>query len=191
METFFALHVLPFFRFDYMAGMAVFLFWILKGVSINGSMKDLVLDQVIRALEDELARRKGADEQASRGAMDSAPRAEKQRDTTGLEAAYLAHGHARQANALVRKIEELRGMVAEDFSGQEIDVGAMVEVEINGDVDCYILLNCAGGTEVSVDGKSITVITPESPLGQVLMGNIEAGFVSLPSGAEGIILDVF
>jgi len=34
------------------------------------------------------------------------------------------------------------------------------------------------------------VITPESPLGAALMGNIEAGAFTLRSGAEGIILSV-
>jgi len=65
-----------------------------------------------------------------------------------------------------------------------------VEVEMGGEADLYMLLNCGGGTEVKVDGKTITVITPESPLGAALMGNIEAGFIELPSGAEGIILAV-
>ena len=81
-------------------------------------------------------------------------------------------------------------MEPEDFTGQEIDIGALVEVDMDGATDCYLLLNGGGGTEVSVDNKTVTVITPESPLGQVLMGNIEAGFVELPSGAEGIILSV-
>ncbi|MBT8042920.1 MAG: hypothetical protein KJN98_07100, partial [Pontiella sp.] len=85
----------------------------------------------------------------------------------------------------------LRAMEVEDFSGQEIDIGALVEVEMNGETDWYLMLNCGGGTEVSVDGNTVTVITPESPLGSALMGGIEAGFIELPSGAEGIILHVY
>ena len=81
-------------------------------------------------------------------------------------------------------------MPIEDFTGQEIDTGALVEVEMDGETDCYLLLNSGGGTEVTIEGKTITVVTPESPLGQVLMGNIEVGFIELPSGLEGIILSV-
>lgn len=154
-------------------------------------MKRTILDAIIKELEVELARLGGAGEQASSGAMHSAPNAEKQRDTTGIEAAYLAHGYAQQCNTLAKQVEELKNLEIEDFTGQEIDVGAWVEVEMNGEIDCYMLLNCGGGCEVSVDGRLITVITPASPLGAALMGNIEAGFFSIRTGMEGIILNVF
>jgi hypothetical protein len=154
-------------------------------------MKRTILDAVLKELEVELARLSGANEQSSASAQYSAPNAEKQRDTTGLEAAYLAHGYSKQCNMLAKQIEELKAMEVEDFTGQEIDVGALVEVEVNGEIDFYCLLHCGGGIEVSVDNKIITVITPESPLGSVLMGNFEAGSFSVRPGLDGIILDVF
>ncbi|MEN7972978.1 MAG: hypothetical protein ABFR47_03995 [Verrucomicrobiota bacterium] len=157
----------------------------------GGEMKRIVLDAVIKELEQELERRQGASTNASKSAMHSAPGAEKQRDTTGLEAAYLAHGHSMQSTTLARQIEELKALGIEDFSGQEIDEGALVEVELDGDADLYFLLRCGGGTEVAVDGRLVTVITPDSPLGGALMGNVEAGFVSLATGMEGIVLEVF
>ena len=154
-------------------------------------MKERILEVVIQALEKELALRMNANAQSNAGAAFSAANAEKQRDTTGFEAAHLARGHARHALELRHQIDELKAMVPEDFTGQEIDVGAVVEVEMAGDVDTYMLLNCGGGTEVKADGKTVTVITPESPLGAKLMDNFEAGFIELPSGLEGIILSVY
>ncbi len=153
-------------------------------------MKRIILDAIIKELEVELARQCSADEHSSRGAMHSAPCAEKQRDTTGLEAAYLAHGYAMHCKTIVRQIEELNALEIEDFTGQEIDVGALVEVEMNEETDLYMLLHCGGGSEVNVDGRLVTVITPESPLGEALMGNIEAGSFSIRTGMEGIVLDV-
>lgn len=44
---------------------------------------------------------------------------------------------------------------------------------------------------MAVDGQTMTVVTPESPLGKALMGNVEAGHVALPSGLEGIVLNVW
>lgn len=146
---------------------------------------------MIKQLEMELARQAQANAQANAATSFSAANADKQRDTTGVEAAFLAHGYATHCLELASRLEELKAMSLENFTGQEIDVGALVEVEMNGEVDCCMLLNYGGGTEVTVDGKTVTVITPESPLGQVLMGNVEAGFFELPSGAEGIILDVY
>ncbi len=153
-------------------------------------MKHTILDAIIKELETELARRHSANEQSSIGAMHSAPNAEKQRDTTGLEAAYLAHGYSMHCTALAKQIEKLKSLEVEDFTGQEIDVGALVEVEMNGETDLYMLLHCGGGSEVTVDGRLVTVITPESPLGEALMGNIEAGSFSIRPSMEGIILDV-
>ena len=161
----------------------IFGFWFSVQVGITEAMKRTILDAILKELEVELARQQGANEQSNRGAMHSAPNAEKQRDTTGLEAAYLAHGYARQCTTLAKQIEELKSLKVEDFTGQEIDVGALVEVEMNGETDHYMLLHCGGGSEV-------TVITPESPLGKALAGNIEAGAFSIRPGMEGIILNV-
>ena len=164
----------------------ILVFWCLN----SDSMKRTILNAILKELETELTRQQGAGESASVGAMHSAPAAEKQRDTTGLEAAYLAHGYAKQCATLTKQIEELKALEVEDFTGQEIDVGALVEVEMNGETDLYMLLHCGGGSEVTVDGRRITVITSESPLGEALMGNFEAGSFSIRLGMEGIILNV-
>ena len=157
---------------------------------MNHEMKQLILDAVIQALETELGRQTQANAQSNAATTFSASNADKQRDTTGFESAFLARGYAMHCIDLAHRLEELKAMEVEDFSGQEIDIGALAEVEMGGEDDSYLLLNCGGGIEVNVDGRKVTVITPESPLGQVLMGNIEAGFFELPSGAEGIILTV-
>lgn len=154
-------------------------------------MKEMILNAVIQSLENELERQARANMQSNAGAAFSAAGAEKQRDTTGIEAAFLAKGYAHHVQELQRQIAELKALEVEDFTGQEIDVGAVVEVDLDGEVDLYVLLNCGGGTEVNVEGQTVTVITPESPLGSQLMGNIEVGFVELPSGLEGIILGVY
>lgn len=153
-------------------------------------MKRALIEAVIAAMEQELSRQHNASEQSSIGATHSAPHAEKQRDTTGLEAAYLAHGYAKQCSALVRQIKALKTIAVEDFTDQEIDVGALVEVEMNGTTELYLLLHGGGGLELLIANRTITIITPESPLGQSLMGNIEAGAFSFRSGMEGIILTV-
>ena len=127
----------------------IFRFWFSVWPGITGAMKHTILDAIIKELETELARLSGANEQSNRGATHSAPNAEKQRDTTGLEAAYLAHGYSMQCTTLSQQIEELKSLEVEDFTAQEIDVGALVEVEMNGETDCYMLLHCGGGSEVT------------------------------------------
>ena len=153
-------------------------------------MKESIIEAVIRKLEEELVRQAQANVRSNAATTFSAANADKQRDTTGYEAAFLARGYARHCIDLKHQLDELKAMKVEDFSGQEIDIGALVEVEMGGEIDQYLLLFCGGGMEVNVDGQRITVITPDSPLGTALMGNIEAGFIELPSGLEGIILSV-
>ena len=167
-----------------------FEFWFSARAGIFGAMKRTILDAILKDLEVELIRQYSANENSSLGAMHSAPNAEKQRDTTGLEAAYLAHGYAMQCTTLAKQIEELKALEIENFTGQEIDLGALVEVEMNGETELYMLLHCGGGSEVIVDGRLISVITPESPLGEALMGNIEVGSFSIRTGMDGIILGV-
>ncbi len=153
-------------------------------------MKQAIIEAVITKLEVELGRQSQANAQSNATTSMSAANADKQRDTTGYEAAFLAHGYARHCMDLAHQLEELKAMPVENFEGQEIDIGALVEVDLDGDIDTYLMLHCGGGTEVEVKKKKVIVITPESPLGHALQGNIEAGFVELPSGAEGIILSV-
>lgn len=154
-------------------------------------MKQTIFKAVIQALEKELGRQTRANVQSNAASAFSAAGAEKQRDTTGIEAAYLARGYANHVQELAQQIDVLKAMEIEDFTDQEIDVGAIVELEMDGEMDRYMLLHCGGGMEVSVNAQTITVITPESPLGSKLMGNISAGYIELPSGAEGIIHDVY
>lgn len=153
-------------------------------------IKQQIADQLIARLEQELLRQRQANQRANAGARFSAANAEKQRDTTGFEAAHLARGYAMQHHEVMQQIQELKGMKPEDFSGQEIDIGALVDVELNGERHTYFLLPCGGGTEVTINGQAITVVTPESPVGKALMGNFDCGLFSFRAGMEGIILDV-
>jgi len=98
-------------------------------------------------------------------------KAESKYDTRGLEAAYLARGQSRQAAELEQAIAKLRALPLREFgAGEETDVGAVIELYAKKDKSLYFLLPSAGGTEVAHNGDDVLVITPESPLGQQLVG---------------------
>jgi transcription elongation GreA/GreB family factor len=61
----------------------------------------------------------------------------------------------------------------------EIDVGALVVAEANKERSFYFIGPRAGGTEVSHEGNEVLVITPQSPLGQQLVGRKEGDKVKL------------
>jgi transcription elongation GreA/GreB family factor len=98
-------------------------------------------------------------------------KAEHKYDTRGLEASYLARGQSKQAAELEAAIVEFEKLQARSFTdGEAIDLGALVELEHDGEKSFYFLGPRAGGTEVLHDRKEILVITPQSPLGEQLLG---------------------
>jgi len=98
-------------------------------------------------------------------------KAENKYDTRGLEASYLARGQSKQAAELEAAIAEYQKLGVKKFApGDAIAVGALVELEHGGEKSFYFVGPRAGGTEVVHDRKEILVITPQSPLGESLLG---------------------
>ena len=141
-------------------------------------------------LERELQRQKAANEQASSGATDSEAKAESKWDTQGLEASYLARGYAQQFETLTAQVETVRNFEPREFSGRAIGIGALIDCEVNGYRSLFFLFHCCGGKELMIDGKEVTVITLESPVGSALVNKRQGGTYALPSGVSGSIVDV-
>ena len=98
-------------------------------------------------------------------------KAEDKYDTRGLEASYLARGQSRQAAEIESAIAEFEKLAARKLGdGEAIDPGALVELETGGERAFYFIGPRAGGTEVIHENKEILVITPQSPLGEQLLG---------------------
>ena len=144
-----------------------------------------ILKAVQEALEEELRRQLAAQETAAAGATHVEAKAESKWDTCGLEQSYLARGHAKQFETLAMQVEELRAFNPPCFSGKPIGAGALVETEMDGETFLFFLLHCGGGTEVALEGREITVITPESPVGAALTGKKQGDAYSFRAGAAG------
>ena len=154
-------------------------------------MKKTTINQTLLAeLENDLRRLQAANKDASAGATSSEARAETKWDTCGLEASYLARGHAQQFKALAANVHELRAFTAPSFKDAPIDVGALVEVQQAGETMLFYLLPCGGGTELVVEGREVTVITPESPVGAALLGKLSGDSYSFRAGLTGNIIKV-
>jgi hypothetical protein len=154
-------------------------------------MKKTTINQALLSeLENDLRRLQAANKDASEGATSSETRAETKWDTCGLEASYLARGHALQFKALAAAFCELRAFNAPSFKDVPIDVGALVEVEQSGETMLFYLLPCGGGTELTVEGREVTVITPESPVGAALLGKQPGDTYSFRAGMTGNVLKV-
>jgi len=144
--------------------------------------KRKIMKAVLAALEEDLRLQLKGQEMAAEGATHTEAKAETKWDTCGLEQSYLARGLARQFEKLVAQVEDLRAFNPGNYSGKSIGVGALVATTSDGYDDFFILLECGGGTEVEVDGRIITVITPESPVGAALIGRRQGQSYSFREG---------
>jgi len=136
-----------------------------------GMNKSLLLKQIVDALGDNLETIERAARASHSEATHESSRAESKYDTRGLEAAYLAGGQARQAREIMESMKIYRNLATRDFAaGDVIDLTAVVKLETDGTPFLYFIGPKSGGVEVIHNGEEITVITPQSPLGENLVG---------------------
>jgi transcription elongation GreA/GreB family factor len=122
--------------------------------------------------------------QASRAeATHEQSKAENKYDTRGLEASYLARGQSRQAAEIEAAIAAFEKLDAREFGpGEPIDLGALVELEHNKERLAYLIGPRAGGTEVVHEKQEVLVITPQSPLGEQLIGRKQGDLLKITLG---------
>jgi len=133
--------------------------------------KRAIIKKIVARLTDELEVYFRAAQFSRAEATHESSKAESKYDTRGLEASYLARGQSKQAAELEAAIAEFQKLPVKTFgAGEAIDLGALVELEHGGENTIYFIGPRAGGTEVVHDKKEILVITPQSPLGEQLLG---------------------
>jgi transcription elongation GreA/GreB family factor len=133
--------------------------------------KRALIKKIIARLTNELEIYFRAAQFSRAEATHESSKAESKYDTRGLEASYLARGQSRQAAEIEAAIAEFEKMPAKRFGADDpINLGALVELETDGENLFYFIGSRAGGMEVVHDKKEILVITPQSPLGEQLLG---------------------
>lgn len=134
-------------------------------------MKSSLLDLIRSELRASFERLTSAALEAHAAATDPGSKAESKYDTRSLEASYLATGQARQVEDLAEAVRIFETLTLLDFSiDDEIEAGALVEVDISGETQTFLLAPAAGGLEVNHEGVEITLLTPASALYQKLLG---------------------
>jgi transcription elongation GreA/GreB family factor len=97
-------------------------------------------------------------------------KAENEYDTRGLEASYLAGAQSKRALELEEAISVYKSLKIKDFGPEDlIDLTALVELESEGRNSFYFIGPEGGGMKLQQEGKTVVVITPESPLGKNLL----------------------
>ncbi len=120
---------------------------------------------------------------AARAALDEAThpenKAENQYDTRGLEAGYLAGAQAERAAQIEEQILIYKHLEPKAFNAQEpISSTALVEVELNDKKSFVFVMSKGGGLVLEFEGQAIQVVTPNSPLGEAILG-LKSGDVAI------------
>ena len=114
-------------------------------------------------------------------------KAESKYDTRGLEAGYLAMGQGRKIADIEDDLTALERLGAPKFAAKNpIDLGALVELSSKAGTSFYLLAPRAGGLEIEFAKKEIWVITPPSPIGQLLMGRAAGGKFKFGTGPAAV-----
>ena len=149
--------------------------------------KSQLLKQIVASLTDSLGLLEKAARASHAEATHESSKAENKYDTRGLEAAYLAGGQARLAKDLLDSIKVYESLAPKDFAaGEPTDLTALVELESDGARSIYFIGPKNGGLEIEFGRKQVTVITPQSPLGQNLMGKTAGSRWSAKLGGANV-----
>lgn len=122
------------------------------------------------------------------GATHAEAKPENDKDTRALEQQYLARGQAQRVVELQDALVELASWSPRRFGEDDaIALGALVTIDEGGDRRMLFVAPVGGGNQL---GGGVQVVTPKSPLGQLLLGKQAGDEVELRSGARARTLEI-
>lgn len=134
--------------------------------------KKIILDLIIGKLQDDLERIANAVDDAHAVSTDEANIPENKYDTLALEASYLEQGQSQRMIELENSIKEFMMLRLQAFTnGSQILLSALVALQsADKQKNFFFFGPAAGGVEIKHKGKTVTVITPASPIGKAVLG---------------------
>ena len=143
--------------------------------------KKLVVQGFLETFQRELSTLTHSAKEAHEAATHTETRAEDRHDTFAIEASYLAAGQAKRVSEIAQMIEEYQHYLEDSASShQRISLGTLAVIQqissdlkplLNSKKMISFIAKTGGGTQIKVENEVITVITPNSPLGEPLLSS--------------------
>lgn len=138
--------------------------------------KNIIIAEIISQLQQELTLALVAADNAHKAATDDQSVAETQYDTLAIEQSYLAEGQSRRVAEIrqaIKSFEDFPANLAEKQTN--IVLGSLVQMEQDiAKQQWFFITPAAGGHRCQITEQdilvSITLITPQSPMGAALLG---------------------
>ena len=134
--------------------------------------KKQLVDLVVTSLSKQLQQAIDAANEAHAAAVDDQSVAETQYDTLAIEASYLAEGQSKRVIEFQHAIDTYKALELIEFNNDSyIALGALVQLSADAETNHWFFIGpAAGGFRDQIAQHSITVITPQSPMGTALIG---------------------
>lgn len=141
--------------------------------------------QVLKRLAEDLLQAEDAVRVAHETATHAENIAENKYDTLGLEAAYLATGQVRRAEAIRHAMAKWRQFRPRPYDASKgIQLGALVCLVDSDDKQQQLFLGPDGGSmQLGSGTQLVQVISMEAPLGRAMLGKCEGDDVSIQVAA--------
>lgn len=135
----------------------------------SGLRKAGLHGELVARLQADLDALERAQREAQAGATHEEAKAESDKDTRAVEQTYLARGQAARVEALRAALATVQAMPLREFApGEPAAIGAVVTLDDDGEERRFFIAPESGGSRLA--GGRVQVVTPKSPLGEVLVG---------------------
>lgn len=143
--------------------------------------KQAIVDALLARLDEEIANMTMAAKTAADAATHEEAKPENDKDTRALEASYLAAGQAARVRELETAVKMIRTLPLRALEGDApVQASAVVVVEDeDGTAATYFMAPHGGGTTCAVGTVAVQIITPQSALGQALLGKTKGEVAEL------------
>ncbi len=153
--------------------------------------KTELVRHIIDVLERDLAAITAAAKETYQAATGEESKAENKYDTRALEASYLAGAQSKRVRDLEATLGVFKTLRPKIFSDEQaIESTALVEVDLQGKQSWVFLVPARGSLTVDFGGRSIQVITPQSPLGEGLLGLTVGDLAKIDQGSRQLEYEI-
>jgi transcription elongation GreA/GreB family factor len=150
-----------------------------------------LIKKIVALLEKDLAGLKSAALGTYAAATGEESKPENKYDTFALEASYLAGAQAKRVLDIESSLSVYKMLEIRNFTSQsKIESTALVEVDLDGKTTFVFIVPAKGSLTLNHEGLLIQVITPQSPLGEALLGLKVGDVAKLDRGERHLEYDI-
>lgn len=131
--------------------------------------KKIIVKELIEKLERELKEIEQAAKSAKDLATSNESKSEGKYDTRAIEAGYLAGAQAKRVEEIKLDIQMLEELDTQ-LESESLQLGSLGLIKHNNIEKLYFLSSTSGGSILSINEKSILVISVFSPIGDAALG---------------------